>query len=165
MSTKKKEATKEVLDSVDYQLLIQLQSDARISNSALSEHVNLSETPCWRRWKRLEAEGYIEEYRTVLNRKKLGFGVVVFTQVSFSSHDPKLTDRFEQLVNDFDWVQMCHCVTGSNDYLLQLVARDMEEFSDRITQIRRIPGVNAIQSHISVKEIKSSSPLPIGYSF
>ncbi len=164
MSLKKKESSTDLLDNVDYLLLNQLQSDARISNSALSQHVNLSETPCWRRWKKLESEGYIEEYRTVLNRKKLGFGVVVFTQVSFSSHDLELTDRFEQLVNEFAWVQMCHCVTGSNDYLLKLVARDMDEFSDRITQIRRIPGVNAIQSHISVKEIKSNSSLPIDYS-
>ena len=161
MAKEKKEASQMVLDGVDYQILSKLQSDGRISNSALCAQVNLSETPCWRRWKKLEEEGYIEEYRTVLSRRKLGFGVVVFTQVSFASHDVELTDRFEQLMCESDWVQMCHCVTGSNDYLLQLVARDMDEFSDRITQLRRIPGVNAVQSHISVKEIKDSSSLPI----
>lgn len=161
MNTKRNSSANNILDSIDYQLLNKLQTDARMSNSALSEQVNLSETPCWRRWKKLEGEGYIKEYRTILNRQKLGFGVVVFTQVSFSSHDLELTDRFEQLVKEFDWILMCHCVTGSNDYLLQLVARDMDEFSEKITQIRRIPGVNAIQSHISVKEIKSSSALPI----
>ena len=162
MKKEKKEFSQTSLDSVDLRILSKLQSDARISNSALSGQVNLSETPCWRRWKKLEDEGYIEEYRSILNRRKLGFGVVVFTQVSFASHDVELTDRFEELICDFDWVQMCHCVTGSNDYLLQLVSRDMDEFSERITQIRRIPGVNAIQSHISVKEIKSSSSLPVG---
>lgn len=56
---------------------------------------------------------------------------------------------------------MCHCITGNVDYLLQLVARDMDEFSERITLIRRIPGVTAVQSHISVKEVKRDSDLPV----
>lgn len=162
MAKEKKDSTHSSIDNVDLQMLNRLQSDGRVSNSALSEQVNLSETPCWRRWKKLEDEGYIEEYRTILNRRKLGFGVVVFTQVSFASHDVELTNKFEQIISEFEWVQMCHCITGSVDYLLQLVARDLDEFSERITLIRRIPGVNAIQSHISVKEIKNSSSLPIG---
>lgn len=161
MSTQKKDSTQTTVDTTDLQILRKLQSDGRVSNSALSEQVNLSETPCWRRWKRLEEDGYIEEYRTVLNRRKLGFGVVVFTQVSFGSHDVELTDQFEQIVSEFEWVQMCHCITGNVDYLLQLVARDIDEFSERITMLRRIPGVTAVESHISVKEIKHSSNLPI----
>ena len=161
MIRKKKDSSRASIDSADLQILTRLQSDGRISNSALSEQVNLSETPCWRRWKRLEEDGYIEEYRTKLNRRKLGFGVVVFTQVSFASHDVELTNKFEQIVREFEWVQMCHCITGNVDYLLQLVARDLDEFSERITMIRRIPGVNAIQSHISVKEIKDTTSLPI----
>ncbi|MDO6562966.1 Lrp/AsnC family transcriptional regulator [Amphritea sp. 1_MG-2023] len=161
MSKEKKESTQAPINSIDLKILNRLQSDARVSNSALSEQVNLSETPCWRRWKKLEDEGYIDEYRAVLNRRKLGFGVVVFTQVSFTSHDVGLTNQFEQIISEFEWVQMCHCITGSVDYILQLVARDLDEFSQRITLIRRIPGVNAVQSHISVKEIKNTSNLPL----
>jgi len=161
MARNKKESARDVLDETDLQILHRLQSDARISNSALSEQVNLSETPCWRRWKRLEEDGYVQQYRTVLDRKKMGFDIVVFTQVSFASHDVALTNRFEELICDFDWVQMCHCITGSVDYLLQLVARDMDEFSERITLLRRIPGVTAVQSHISVKEVKGDTGLPV----
>lgn len=157
----KKDSAHEHLDQTDLQILRQLQQDGRISNTRLSEKVNLSETPSWRRWKRLEEEGYIEEYRTVLNRRKLGFGVVVFTQVSFGRHDVELTDNFEKIVGELEWIQMCHCITGNVDYLLQLVARDLDEFSERITLLRRIPGVNAVQSHISVKEVKASARLPI----
>ncbi len=98
----------------------------------------------------------------ILNRRKMGFGVVAFTQVSFSSHDMALTNEFEQIVNALEWVQMCHCITGSVDYILQMVFRDLDEFSDRINIIRRIPGVSAIQTSISVKEIKAGSGLPIG---
>ncbi len=162
MGKNKKDSPKLSLDDIDLQILKRLQEDGRISNSKLSELVALSETPCWRRWKNLEEEGYIEEYRTVLNRRKLGFGVVVFTQVSLSSHNIELTNQFEQTVKGFDWVQMCHCVSGNVDYLLQMVVRDLDEFSDRITMIRHIPGVNSVQSQISVKEIKNSSTLPLG---
>lgn len=162
MARNKKDSTQWAVDSKDLEILRKLQSDGRISNSALSDQVSLSETPCWRRWKKLEDEGYIEEYRTVLNRRKLGFGVVVFTQVSFASHDIELTNQFEQLMRELDWVQMCHCITGDVDYLLQLVARDVDEFSERITFLRRIPGVTSVQSHISVNEIKDNPRLPLG---
>lgn len=162
MAKNKKDSTLWAVDSKDLEILRKLQSDGRISNSALSDQVSLSETPCWRRWKKLEDEGYIEEYRTVLNRRKLGFGVVVFTQVSFASHDIELTNQFEQLMRELDWVQMCHCITGDVDYLLQLVARDVDEFSERITLLRRIPGVTSVQSHISVNEIKDNPSLPLG---
>ncbi|BCR06290.1 AsnC family transcriptional regulator [Desulfuromonas versatilis] len=162
MGKDRKDSPKLSLDDIDLQILKRLQEDGRISNSKLSELVALSETPCWRRWKNLEEGGYIEEYRTVLNRRKLGFGVVVFTQVSLSSHNIELTNQFEQTVKGFDWVQMCHCVSGNVDYLLQMVVRDLDEFSERITMIRHIPGVNSVQSQISVKEIKNSSTLPLG---
>ncbi len=162
MGTTGKDSANASLDDLDLQILMRLQENGRISNSKLSKQVALSETPCWRRWKNLEEEGYIEDYRTVLNRRKLGFGVVVFTQVSLSSHAVELSNQFEQTVKGFDWVQMCHCVSGNVDYLLQLVARDLDEFSERITTIRHIPGVNSVQSQISVKEIKNSSALPLG---
>lgn len=161
----KKETAHAALDSTDLKILKQLQDDGRISNARLSETVNLSETPCWRRWKKLEDNGYINEYRAVLNPRKMGFKVKAFTQVTFASHDVDLTDEFEKIVSDLDWVQSCHCITGSVDYVLQMVFRDLDEFSDRINVIRRIPGVNAVQSHISVKEIKASSRLPVGDEF
>ncbi len=161
MKHKRKYSADSGLDDTDLQLLEQLQQDGRISNASLSEKVNLSETPCWRRWKKLEENGYIEEYRAVLNRRKMGFSVTAFTQVSFSSHDVELTNAFEAIVNDLEWVQMCHCITGSVDYILQMIFRDLDEFSERINVIRRIPGVNAIQTHISVREVKTSTSLPI----
>ena len=162
MNKKKKESAREGLDETDLQLLKQIQQDGRISNASLSEKINLSETPCWRRWKRLEEDGYIEDYRTVLNRRMMGYSVIAFTQVSFSSHDVDLTNEFEAIVSELEWVQMCHCITGNVDYILQMVFKDLDDFSERINVIRRIPGVNAIQSHLSVKEIKTSNKLPIG---
>ncbi len=66
---KKKESTNFELDSTDFAILDHIQKDGRMSNSKLAETVNLSETPCWRRWKKMEEEGYIEGYAAKLNRK------------------------------------------------------------------------------------------------
>ena len=70
---KQKESTKEVLDDTDIAILEHIQQDGRMSNSKLAEKVNLSETPCWRRWKRMEETGYIDGYAAKLNRKKVRF--------------------------------------------------------------------------------------------
>ncbi len=162
MKLNEKESSSISLDDVDLKILRILQKDGRISNSKLAAEINLSETPCWRRWKRLEEDGLIEEYRTVLSRRKMGFGVVAFVQVSFQSHGVELTNEFEETIRTLDWVQMCHCITGNTDYIIQMIATDLDEFSERINTIRHIPGVSSVQSNISVNEIKAGASLPIG---
>lgn len=149
------------LDSTDLQLLQQIQRNGRISNTRLAEQINLSETPCWRRWKRLEEDGYIEGYRSVLSRDRLGYGVVAFVQVALGQHDVTTSESFEQQLQSLDWVLMCHNITGDADYLLQIIAHDLSQFSDHLTQLRQLPGVRSIQSTISVREIKTDPSLPL----
>ncbi len=158
---KKKENPTEELDHTDLALLKRIQKEGRISNSKLSETLNLSETPCWRRWKKLEEEGYVDEYRAILNRRKLGFNVVGFTQVTLGSHEEARTDDFEQFVNSADWIPLCHCITGSADYFVQVIARDLDEYYERINQIRRVEGVSALHSSVSVKEVKNHTQVPL----
>lgn len=95
MTHKEKETPIE-LDEVDLKILRILQEDSRISNTKLAQAVNLSETPCWRRWKRLEENGLISRYRAVLDRRKLGFGVVAFVNVTFQTHNMDPTMEFEK---------------------------------------------------------------------
>ncbi|WP_375750775.1 Lrp/AsnC family transcriptional regulator [Vibrio sp. HN007] len=158
---KKKESPQELLDDTDLSMLRFIQSDGRISNSKLSEKVNLSETPCWRRWKRLEEDDYISEYTAVLNRKKLGFSMVGFTLVSLGSHEIENTDYFEEFVSSTDWIPLCHCIAGGADYIVQVIARDLDEYYERISLLRRVKGVSALHSNISVKEVKNSQMIPL----
>ncbi|MFM2587749.1 Lrp/AsnC family transcriptional regulator [Vibrio sp. TBV020] len=158
---KQKESTNNVLDDTDLTILRHIQTDGRISNSKLAEKVNLSETPCWRRWKKMEEEGYIEGYSAKLNRKKLGFQVSGFTQVTLGSHEVENTEPFEDFVRESDWIVMCHCIAGGADYLVQVVAKDLDEYFERISSMRRVKGVSSIQSNVSVKEIKSTFQLPL----
>jgi DNA-binding Lrp family transcriptional regulator len=158
----KKEISEEVLDRVDLAILRLLQADGRLSNARIAEQLALSETPCWRRLRRLEADGYIDGYQANLNRRKLGFGVLAFVQVSFSSHGGDSSERFEEAIRATQEVLACHNITGESDYMLQIVAHDLDEYARLVdTVLRRLPGVAFIRSSLSLREVKASSHLPL----
>lgn len=150
------------LDKTDLAILRAVQADGRLSNSKLSEKLNLSETPCWRRLKRLESEGFIEGYQAILSRKKLGFGVVGFAQVTIGDHasdDPLI---FEREVASTPEIISCHNVTGDYDYVLQIVAEDLDAYGAFIRdRLRKLPGVASIHSNLSLREVKSTLNFPV----
>lgn len=150
------------LDETDYALLDLLQRDGRLSNVKLAQALNLSETPCWRRLKRLEESGCIRACRAILDRKFLGFGVLAFVHITFAIHtgdDPYL---FEAAIQEIPEVMACHNVTGEADYFLQIVAKDLEEYEQILSgKLRKLPGVTSIKSSFSLREIKDATHLPI----
>ena len=86
------------IDDTDHALLALLQKDGRASNVKLAKQLNLSETPCWRRLKRLEDQGFMKGYHANLDRRLLGFGVLAFVQVSFAIHTGDSPEQFEQAI-------------------------------------------------------------------
>lgn len=150
------------MDNADKKILALLQQDGKLSNAKLAEQLNMSETPCWRRVKRLESEGYIESYQANLNRRKLGYGVLAFVQLTYTVHDTKTTTDFIRIIDSSDNVLSCHNTTGSADFLLQVVARDLDDYSHFVDSVlRKLPGISDISSSISLKELKSSTRLPV----
>ena len=150
------------LDQVDLGILTRLQDNGRETNARLASALSLSETPCWRRLKRLEEEGYIEGYQASLNRRKLGLGVMAFVQISCLKHDQDTTGELERLIRNSDNILSCHNTTGSADFLLQVVARDLDDYSRFVDQVlRKLPGISDISSNLSLRELKSSSRLPL----
>jgi DNA-binding Lrp family transcriptional regulator len=150
------------IDRIDRAMLAALQQDGRMPVAKLAERVGLSETPCARRLKRLESEGYIDGYRAVLSRKALQLGVVAFAQVRFSVHDRALSDRFEREIQGIPRIVSCHNISGTADYLLQIIARDLDEYGVFMRDIlRTLPGVTAVESMLSLREVKRDSGLPV----
>ncbi len=140
-----------------------MQKDGRLTNAKLANELAMSESPCWRRLKRLEEEGYIESYQANLDRRKLGFGVLAFVQLTCTEHDSETTAAFENVIQNCDQVLSCHNTTGDADFLLQVVAKDLDDYSQFIDNtLRKLPGVSAIRSSLSLRELKASSRLPIG---
>jgi len=153
---------RDALDKADLTMLRLLQADGRLSNARIAEKVNLSETPCWRRLKRLEGEGYIQGYQALLDRRKLGFDVLAFVLVSLGKHRGDEPVAFEEQVRRNPQILACHNITGESDYLLQVVASDLDGYGRFVsTVLRQLPGVTAIRSLLSLREIKQSMQLPI----
>jgi len=152
----------EDLDAQDLTLLRLVQQDGARSNPKLAEELSLSVTPCWRRLKRLEQEGYIKDYQANLDRRKLGFDVLAFVSLSFGLHGDDAPNRFEEDIQNYPEVLSCHKVTGNQDYLLQVVAQDLDAYSQFIENVlRKTPGVASIHSSLALREIKSSSRYPV----
>ncbi|WP_374496665.1 Lrp/AsnC family transcriptional regulator [Vogesella indigofera] len=150
------------LDKVDIAIADRLQQDGRLSNARLAEQLALSEASCWRRQKRLEEMGVIEGYKAVLNRRKLGIGVMAFVQIVCTQHSEEVTAAFERIIQVSPNVLACHNTTGEADFLLQVVARDLDDYSRFVEKVlRKLPGVLSIRSNISLREMKVTNKLPI----
>jgi Lrp/AsnC family leucine-responsive transcriptional regulator len=150
------------LDKVDRAILAALQSDGRATTASLAAAVNLSETPCARRLKRLESEHYIDHYRAVLCRRALELGVLAFAYIRFGVHTRDLSDKFEREIQAIPRIVSCHNVSGTADYLLQVVARDMDDYGLFMRDVlRTLPGVTSVESMFSMREVKRDSGLPL----
>lgn len=130
--------------------------------SDLAERVGLSEAPTWRRVKRLEDSGVIAGYHARLDRKALSLSVFAIVSVRFSIHDLTMAETFEAAIRDLKCVQSCHNVTGDVDYILTVVSKDLEVYEQFTRLLRGIPGVTSIQTHLSLREVKSSNRIEIG---
>lgn len=151
------------LDNIDKKILRTLQSNAKISNLELSEAVGLSPTPCARRVKQLEDNGYIERSITVLNQEKLGFNLTVYIGISMQRHTDEQFAAFEKSVTAFPEVVSCSVVTGRvEDYLLRVVVRDMKHYETFLLgQLNQIQGVDNVHSSFVLRDVVRFGELPI----
>jgi Lrp/AsnC family leucine-responsive transcriptional regulator len=150
------------LDAIDRQLLLALQENGRTTMGELAEAVHLSPSPCWRRVKQFEESGLIAGYHAHLSRRKLGFGVTGFVHLQMENHTPEAAAAFEREVVALPQVLSCHNLSGHYDYQLEVVGKDLEAFAEYVrTRIRALPGVREISTSFSLKELKSSTALPV----
>ena len=150
------------LNLTDVKILTALQQDGRITNQMLAEQIGMSASPCWRRVKLLEEERYIQGYRAVLDRRKIGLGVMVFIRIKIDRHSEAEAKKFEQEVMQLEDVVACYSIGGDADFLLQVVAPDLDSFADfAMSNVRQLPGIKEMQSMFVLKEIKPFVSLPV----
>ncbi len=150
------------LDRAERQILAVLQEDGRISNVELAERVDLSESPCYRRVKRLEDSGLIAGYRANIDKSALGLQVTAFVQITLEKHDDAKREEFLECVRREAYIVESHVMSGSYDFLLKVVAYSMDHFSGLSMQrILKFPGVSNMESHFSLLAVKQDAPLPV----
>jgi Lrp/AsnC family transcriptional regulator len=152
----------EPLDDYELKILRLLQDDASLSTAAVAEKVGLSASPCWRRIDRLERDGYIRRRVAILDRKKLGLNAQIFAQVKLNAHGRANLEEFAAAIREFPEVLECHVLMGSVDFMLRVVAADIEAYERFFFEkLSTLPGVNEINSTVALSEIKSTTSLPV----
>lgn len=151
------------MDRIGKKILTLLQMDSQQSNQELAEKIGLSPSPCLRRVKQLEEEGYINKYVALLNPEKLGLQLTVFVTVGLTSHDPKKMAAFEQVIKSLPEVVQCHLIAGQTaDYILKVIVPDLTEYrSILLDKITRIDGVGNVHSSFALNTIVDKTTLPL----
>lgn len=150
------------LDKTDRNILNALQHNARLTIQDIGKQINLSKTPVHERIKRLEREGVIDRYVTILDKKKLGNLLVVYCQVTLDRQTRDAFTAFDAAIRVLPEVLECNRVSGTFDYLLKIVSRDMDTYNRFYQeQLSVIPGALHISSFFVMAEVKNSTVLPI----
>lgn len=152
------------IDRIDIRILDQLQRDAKQSHAALAEQVHLSASQVSRRIARLEESGLLRGYAARLDPDILGLDVEAFASVSLDRHDPSVGETFEAEIQRIDEILECLSVTGEADYIMRIVAPDLDAFARFVMdRLIKLPGVKTVRSNIGLRRIKRGYALPLGY--
>ncbi|WP_111640722.1 Lrp/AsnC family transcriptional regulator [Marinimicrobium alkaliphilum] len=150
------------LDDFDRNILRILQENADCSMAELGEKVGLSHTPCWRRVKRLEAEGIVRRRVTLLDPHKLGLGVTVYAYIIIKSHDEESLNAFESAVHAIAEIVECYSTSGDKDYVLRIVVDSVEHYEQLLKRsLVHLPNVASVNSTFALKQVKYTTQLPI----
>ena len=150
------------LDRYDKKILAALQENADLSMVDLGKAVGLSHTPCWRRVKRLEEEGYIAKRIAMLDAGKLGLDVSVHAYVTIKKHDEQSLVAFESAVQNIAPIVECYSITGDKDYLLRIVVKSVDDYEQLLKQtLVHLPNVASVNSAFALKQIKYTTALPL----
>ena len=152
-------------DKKDLGILEILQEQARISNSDLAQRVGLSPSPCWRRVKALEDAGVIQQYVALVSAKSVGLPINVFATVTLEKQIEKALEVFEKAVAERPEVMECYLMTGTSDYLLRVVTKDLADYERFLKHhLTRIPAIASIQSSFTLKQVIYRAALPLSES-
>ncbi|MDB9969107.1 Lrp/AsnC family transcriptional regulator [Gammaproteobacteria bacterium] len=153
------------MDNLDKRILQELQNNGAITNLELSEKIGLSPSPCARRVKQLEESGIIKGQATLLDASKLGLKLIALIQISMDRHTPDRFEIFEKKVRTFPEVIECLLITGqSADYQLKVVIPDMEYYQELLlNKITKIEGVTDVRSSFILREVHSTTELPLNH--
>lgn len=151
-----------MLDKIDRKLLSLLQSDCTRSLQALADAVNLTTTPCWKRLRRLEDEGYITGKVALLDPEKLGLGLTAFMLIKTQHHNRDWYSHFVSVVNAMPEVLGFWRMAGEYDYLMRVQVADMKSYDDFYKRlVNQVPGFSDVTSSFAMEQIKYTTALPV----
>ncbi len=152
-----------MLDKIDLSILALLQENGRMSNVELARKVGLTAPPCLRRVKALEQSGIIKSYHAALYGPALGYTITVFAMVSLKSQAEQDLKAFEDHVATLPEVRECHMLNGEIDFILKVVARDLQSFQTFLTtHLTSAPNVASVKTSLTIRTSKNEPGIPVG---
>jgi DNA-binding Lrp family transcriptional regulator len=150
------------LDAIDLKLLSELQADGRITNVDLATKVGLTAPPCLRRMRALEQSGVIKSYHADVDPALLGYTITVFAMVSLKSQAEDDLRAFEAHMRSLPDVRECHMLNGEIDFILKIVAKDLQSFQELLTsQLTSAPNVTSVKTSLTIRTAKDEPGVPI----
>lgn len=150
-----------LLDRIDRRILKLLQQDATRAVADIAETVGLSQTPCWKRIKRLEEAGVIQRRVALVDGTRVGLGVTVFVAVRTSTHTDEWLDRFARGVAALPEVVEFYRMSGDVDYMLKVVVRDIADYDRFYKSLIKVAPLSDVSSSFAMEQIKYTTELPI----
>ena len=148
-------------DQIDIQILRELQADGRMTNVELAQRVGLTAPPCLRRVRALEESGVIRAYHADLDAAQLEFGITVFAMVSLRSQAESDLEAFEAHVIELEEVRECFMLNGEIDFILKIVARDLQSFQRFLTtKLTSAPNVSSVKTSLTIRRSKHAFGVP-----
>ncbi len=152
------------LDAIDLRILSALQQDGRLTNQELADKVGLSPSPCLRRVRRLERDGFIRAYRAVLDREAVGLGLTVFVDIKVEKHSRDNAKALQDTLAIMPEVVACHMVSGTADFIVEIVVPDLKAYERLLTEkLLTLPMVGDIRSNFALTQVKSDAALPLAH--
>lgn len=150
------------LDEIDLKILQRLQDDGRITNVELANSVGLTAPPCLRRMRALEEQGVINSYHAAIDPSKMGYTITVFAMVSLKSQAEADLQAFEEHVQKLPEVRECYMLNGEIDFILKVVAKDLQQFQSFLTsQLTSAPNVASVKTSLTIRSAKHLPGVPI----
>ena len=151
-----------MLDRIDRRILALLQAEGRMTNVDLAERVGLTAPPCLRRVRALEEAGVIHGYHAELDPVKLGYPIIVFAMVSLRSQAEHDLAAFEEYVAAIPEVRECHMLNGEIDFILKIVASDLNAFQRILTtHLTPAPNVASVKTSLTIRTAKADPGIPV----
>jgi DNA-binding Lrp family transcriptional regulator len=150
------------LDTIDRQILVELQADGRMTNVELAKRVKITAPPCLRRVRALEKAGYIQGYHADLDAAALGYGVTAYAFVGLSSQAESDLKAFEEEVRSWPQVRRCDMLSGEVDFILRCVAHDLPELQAFITEkLTAAKNVASVKTAVTIRKTKNEPGIPL----
>jgi Lrp/AsnC family transcriptional regulator len=150
------------LDKLDLAILAHLQKDASLTTKALAKRTGTSQPPCWRHRERLRGQGYIKSTVVIADRRKLGFGWLIFVHLTLPRLSEEASAELLRRIDRVPGILECHTVLGEMGLMLKVIAPSLESYQRLLLgEISRLPGVQAIRSTVTLLEIKSTTAIPL----